>query len=51
MHLGGYIIEKIDEKKTKVTYISDTDIKGSIPGMIKNQLNKRQGSIPSKIEA
>lgn len=51
MFIGGYILEKIDENKTKATYISDTDIKGSIPSMIKNQLNKKQGSIPSRIES
>jgi len=34
--IGGYILERIDEKKTKVTYLSNADIKGSIPGLIKN---------------
>lgn len=50
VYIGGYIIEKIDENQTKVTYISDADIKGSIPSMIKNKLSERQGSIPANIE-
>ena len=50
MYIGGYLIEKIDDTKTKVTYISDTDPKGSIPSMVKNKLSERQGSIPSNIE-
>jgi hypothetical protein len=33
-----------------VTYISDADLKGSIPGMIKNQLSQKQGEIASRIE-
>ncbi len=49
VYIGGYIIEKIDENKTKVTYISDADLKGSIPGMIKNTLSAKQGEIASKI--
>jgi hypothetical protein len=41
--IGGYILEKIDEANTKVIYMSSTDIKGSIPGLIKNELSKKQG--------
>lgn len=48
--VGGYIIEKIDENTTQVTYISDADLKGSIPGMIKNTLSAKQGEIASKIQ-
>jgi len=47
--VGGYVIEKIDENTTSVTYISDADLKGSIPGMIKNTLSQKQGEIASKI--
>lgn len=35
MHIGGYILKKIDDKSTLVIYISDVDIAGSIPGMLK----------------
>ncbi len=48
--IGGYILERIDENKTKVTYMSNADIKGSIPGMIKNELAKKQGEVAAKIE-
>lgn len=41
--VGGYIAEKIDEKTLKVTYVSDGDIKGSIPGFIKNIFSQGQG--------
>jgi hypothetical protein len=47
--IGGYVLEKIDEKSTKVTYMSNADIKGSIPGMIKNELAKKQGEVAAKI--
>lgn len=48
--VGGYIIEKINDNVTQITYISDADLKGSIPGMIKNTLSAKQGEIAGKIE-
>lgn len=48
--IGGYVLERIDDNTTKVTYMSNADIKGSIPGMIKNELAKKQGEVASKIE-
>ena len=48
--IGGYVLEKIDEKTTRVTYMSNADIKGSSPGMIKNELAKKQGEVASRIE-
>lgn len=50
-HIGGWILKKIDDKTTLVIYISDVDLAGSIPGMIKNKLAERQASLPSKVEA
>jgi hypothetical protein len=47
--MGGYIIEKIDEKTTRVTYIASSDPKGNIPGMLKNAVAVKQGSVASKI--
>lgn len=41
--IGGYVAEKIDEKTLKVTYLSDGDIKGSIPGFVKNLVSQNQG--------
>ena len=49
VYIGGYIIEKVDENHTKVTYISDADLKGSIPGMIKNAFSVKQGETASKV--
>ncbi len=49
-YIGGYILEKVDEKTTKVTYMSNADIKGSIPTIIKNQLSKGQGTIAGRVE-
>lgn len=47
--VGGYIIEKIDDNTTQITYVSDADLKGSIPGMVKNTLSAKQGEIASKV--
>ena len=49
-YIGGYILEEIEENKTKVIFISDADIKGSIPSWIKKEVAKRQGSVAAKIE-
>lgn len=49
LHIGGYILQKINENTTKITYISDSDIKGNIPGMLKNSLSSKQGQVASKI--
>lgn len=48
--IGGYIAEKIDEKTLKVTYISDGDIKGSIPGFVKNIFSQGQGEVASRVD-
>lgn len=50
-HIGGYVLKKIDEKTSYAIYISDVDLAGSIPQMIKNQLAQKQASLPSRIEA
>lgn len=50
LHIGGYMLEKIDENTTRITYLSDSDPKGSIPQMIKNTASSRQGSVASKVE-
>lgn len=50
INIGGYILKKIDDKTTYVTYVSDSDLCGSIPGMIKKEISKKQGTVASKIE-
>lgn len=47
--IGGYVGEKIDEKTLKVTYLSDGDIKGSIPGFVKNLVSQEQGEVASRV--
>jgi hypothetical protein len=42
-------LKKIDDKTTLVIYISDVDLAGSIPQMIKNQLAQKQASLPSRV--
>lgn len=51
IYLGGYVIEKLDETHTKITYLSDADLKGSIPQMVQNQLSSKQGEVASRIGA
>lgn len=49
IYIGGYILEKVDETHTKVTYISDANLAGSIPGMVQNQLSQSQGDVASRV--
>lgn len=49
-HIGGWILKEIDAENTLLIYISDVDLAGSIPQMIKNQLAQKQASLPSRVE-
>lgn len=49
IHIGGYILEKIDENTTRITYISDSDTKGSLPGLVKNAVSQKQGGIAARV--
>lgn len=40
----------MDATHTKVVYISNSDIKGWIPNMMKNPLSQLQGTIAFKVE-
>ena len=42
LHIAGFILEKIDAGRTNITSISDVDVKGSIPGFIKNSLASKR---------
>lgn len=46
VHVGSYCIEELEPKKCKVTYISDADPKGWIPGPLKNSASKNQAQVP-----
>lgn len=50
-YIGGYILKKIDENSTLVIYISDVDVAGMLPGMVKNQLSLSQATIASRVES
>ena len=47
--IGGYIVEKVSENKCRVTYMSDGDIKGSIPDFVKRIFSQNQGSVASRV--
>lgn len=49
-YIGGWILKKIDAQNTYVIYISDVDLAGSIPGMIKNKLAEKQAGLASRVE-
>lgn len=49
IHIAGYIIQKVDEKSTRITYIASNDPKGAIPGMVKNTLASKQGGVAAKV--
>jgi len=39
----------VAENKCRVIYLSDADIKGMIPGMIRRILSQNQGSVAGRI--
>ena len=42
VHMAGFIIDRVDEHSTNLTYISDVDLNGHIPEAIQNGMtNKR----------
>ena len=49
--IGGYIVEKVKENVSRVTYVSDGDIKGSIPDFVKRYVSESQGSVAGKMNA
>jgi len=49
--VGGYIMEQIDPNSTRVTYISKSDFKGSVPQIIQNKASADQAEVAAKIYA
>ena len=43
LHLGVNILEAVGPNQTRITYISDVDVCGSIPGFIKNKVASGEG--------
>ena len=48
--MGGYILEKLPHKKTKVTSLFDVNPKGEVPEHIKKELLKKHGGRIGRIE-
>ena len=42
-NVGGYILERVDDRNTRVTYLSDLDIRGTAPDFIKQKACRDQG--------
>jgi hypothetical protein len=42
-------LRKLDEENTKIIYISDVELAGSIPQMIKNLLSQKQAGLPARV--
>ena len=49
-YVAGFIFEKVDAGKTKVTNISDMDPKGSIPGFVKNAIASKRAEMLAGLE-
>jgi pentose-5-phosphate-3-epimerase len=45
LYMGCFMLEKIDQVRTKVTYMVHVDIKGSIPKFIVNKVQNGQGKV------
>jgi hypothetical protein len=43
-------LKKIDEENTQLIYISDVELAGLIPQMIKNLLSQKQAGLPARVE-
>ena len=49
IHAAGFILERAGNS-TKVTNISDVDVKGSIPGFVKNSMAGKRAEVLQKLE-
>ncbi len=43
--VAGYVLEKLEDKLSRVTYLSCSDLKGSIPQFLINLVTKKQASV------
>jgi hypothetical protein len=50
-HIGGWILKKVDNESTYCIYISDADLEGSIPHLVKKQQSEKQAELPSRVES
>ena len=49
VHLMTFIVQQKDEKTSKLTYISDSDLKGDLPDFVKNMVVKDEGEVAAKV--
>lgn len=47
---AGYEVVRCGNNKTKVTYISDADPAGSLPGFVKTMVSKGQAEVPGNLK-
>jgi hypothetical protein len=50
LNVGGFVIEKLDEQNTQVTYISDVDINGVLPEASKTVYFRNESHITENIQ-
>ena len=50
MIILGYIIERKDERRSKVTYLSDGDVKGLLPSFLKRGVMEEEGPIAGMLK-
>ena len=43
--IGGWLIEKLEEKLSRATYVSCSDLKGNVPQTLINMVMKEEGAI------
>ena len=45
LHIGGWVLEPAPNNSTKVTYLMQTDINGSVPTFVVKKVTSQQGRI------
>lgn len=47
--IGGWLLQPIDSTHTRVTFVGSTDLRGSLPSIIKAQLERRQPGLVAAV--
>lgn len=47
---GGWLVEPVDDDHTRITYASSSDMKGSIPSMIKSAIDRKQPALVNQLK-
>lgn len=48
--IGGWLLHAVDEHTTRVTFVACMDLRGSIPSLIKKQLDRKQPGLVNAIK-